>query len=55
MYAEAIAYAPGEHYDIAKSQSESVRMLSAAAQEADAWIIGGYELHFILNRWLNES
>jgi len=36
---------PNEPYDMAKSQSDSVKMLSTAAQEAGAWIIGGYELH----------
>ncbi|KIM80922.1 hypothetical protein PILCRDRAFT_72543 [Piloderma croceum F 1598] len=40
-YAETIAYMPNEQYDMAKSQSDSVKMLSKAAQEAGAWIIGG--------------
>jgi len=41
LYAETIAYTPGEHYDVAKSESESVKMLSAAAQETGVWLIGG--------------
>ncbi|TDL25064.1 carbon-nitrogen hydrolase [Rickenella mellea] len=40
-YAETILYRPGEPYDISKSQSESVKMLSEAAKEAKTWIIGG--------------
>jgi omega-amidase len=41
VYAEAIGYTPGQQYDVAKSESESVKMLSAAAQETGAWLIGG--------------
>lgn len=53
MYAESIAYTPGQLYDVAKSESESVKMLSAAAQETGAWLIGGYELHLPPDRRLN--
>jgi len=41
VYAELIAYTPGQQYDVANSESESVKMLSAAAQETGAWLIGG--------------
>jgi omega-amidase len=40
---------PNEQYETAKSPSDSVKMLSKAAQEAGAWIIGGYELHLIFH------
>lgn len=48
VYAEAIAYTPGERYDVSMSQSDSVKMLSAAAKEAGAWIIGGYRVYLVL-------
>ncbi|KAF9459579.1 carbon-nitrogen hydrolase [Collybia nuda] len=41
VYAENINYTPGEPYDISKSPSESVKMLSSVAKEAGAWLIGG--------------
>jgi len=41
VHAESIAYTPGQLYDVGKSESESVRMLSAAARETGAWLIGG--------------
>jgi len=41
VYAEKIGFIPGEVYDIVKSPSESVRMLSAAAKEVNTWLIGG--------------
>ena len=41
VYAETIGYTPGEPYDIAASQSDSVKMLSAAAKDEGIWIIGG--------------
>jgi len=41
VYAEHIGYTPGQPYDITKSESESVKMLSAVAQDTGAWIIGG--------------
>ncbi|OBZ75294.1 Mitochondrial protein import protein mas5 [Grifola frondosa] len=41
IYAETIAYTPGQPYDIASSQSESVKMLSSVAKEAGVWLIGG--------------
>ncbi|KAG8830932.1 hypothetical protein FRC17_004041 [Serendipita sp. 399] len=40
-YAEKIRFVPDQPYDIAKSESESVKMLSAAAKEAGIWLIGG--------------
>ncbi|KZP24879.1 carbon-nitrogen hydrolase [Athelia psychrophila] len=40
-YPERIEFKAGHKYDIEKSQSESVKMLSAAAKEVGAWIIGG--------------
>ena len=40
-YAETIAYTPGEEYDVDASESESVKMLSAAAKEAGVWLLGG--------------
>ncbi|EIN07590.1 carbon-nitrogen hydrolase [Punctularia strigosozonata HHB-11173 SS5] len=41
VYAEAIDYSPKAAYDAASSPSESVRMLSQAAKETGAWIVGG--------------
>ncbi|PPQ67900.1 hypothetical protein CVT26_007100 [Gymnopilus dilepis] len=41
VYAEKIGYTPGSPYDISKSTSESVKMLSAAAKEVKTWLIGG--------------
>ncbi|KAF5324665.1 hypothetical protein D9611_004410 [Ephemerocybe angulata] len=41
QYAEKIGYTPGEPYVAEKSESESVRMLSAAAKETKTWLIGG--------------
>jgi len=41
VYAEKIGFKPGEKYDVEKSESESVKMLSAAARETNTWIIGG--------------
>ncbi|KAF8906219.1 carbon-nitrogen hydrolase [Gymnopilus junonius] len=41
VYAEKIGYTPGSPYNVAKSTSESVKMLSAAAKEVKAWLIGG--------------
>jgi omega-amidase len=49
VYAEAIGYTPGQQYDVAKSESESVKMLSAAAQETGAWLIGGHELYLAVD------
>ncbi|KAG9013012.1 hypothetical protein FRB94_004405 [Tulasnella sp. JGI-2019a] len=40
-YAETIGFAPGEKYNVAESQSQSVKMLSAAAKETGTWLIGG--------------
>ncbi|TFK72573.1 carbon-nitrogen hydrolase [Pluteus cervinus] len=41
VYAENIGYTHGKPYDVSQSQSESVKMLSEAAKEADIWLIGG--------------
>ncbi|TFK93166.1 carbon-nitrogen hydrolase [Polyporus arcularius HHB13444] len=41
VYAETIGYTPGQPYDVSASQSESVKMLSAAAKEEGVWLIGG--------------
>ena len=40
-YAEIIGFTPGEPYDIAKSQSESVKVLSSIAEDTGTWLIGG--------------
>ncbi|GLB35266.1 putative carbon-nitrogen hydrolase [Lyophyllum shimeji] len=41
VYAENIGFTPGKPYDVAQSPSASVKMLSAAAKEVGAWLIGG--------------
>ncbi|KAF8652705.1 hypothetical protein AX16_004209 [Volvariella volvacea WC 439] len=41
VYAENIGYAQGRPYDVSQSESESVKMLSSAAQEVSTWLIGG--------------
>ncbi|KAJ3723514.1 carbon-nitrogen hydrolase [Lentinula guzmanii] len=41
VYAEKIGFTPGEPYDIGRSESESVKMLSSAAKECSTWLIGG--------------
>ncbi|KAF8327054.1 carbon-nitrogen hydrolase [Amanita rubescens] len=41
IYAENINFKPGETYDPANSESESVKMLSAIARETKTWLIGG--------------
>lgn len=41
VYAENIGFAASKPYDITKSESESVKMLSSAAKETGSWIIGG--------------
>ena len=42
-YAERIGWAPenGDNFDVATSESESVKLLSAAAKEHGIWLIGG--------------
>lgn len=40
-YAENIGYSAGQKYDIEKSESESVKMLSSVAKEAGVWLLGG--------------
>lgn len=40
-YAETIGYKPGEPYDPAKSESDTVKMLSSVAKETGTWLIGG--------------
>lgn len=44
VYAENIGYVSGKPYEIAKSQSLSVKMLSAVAKETSTWLIGGATL-----------
>lgn len=41
VYAERIGYTPGQTYDVDKSESQSVKMLSSVAKEAGVWLIGG--------------
>ena len=42
LYAESIGFdARKGSYDIGASQSESIKMLSAAAKEAGVWLVGG--------------
>jgi len=41
VYAESIGYTPGQPFDVMKSESESVQMLSSAAKETGTWLIGG--------------
>ncbi|KAF5386970.1 hypothetical protein D9615_001771 [Tricholomella constricta] len=41
VYAEKIGFMPGKPYDVAKSDSASVKMLSSAAKETGTWLIGG--------------
>ncbi|KAF9066832.1 carbon-nitrogen hydrolase [Rhodocollybia butyracea] len=41
VYAEKVGFTPGEPYDIEKSESDSVKMLSSAAKECKTWLIGG--------------
>ncbi|CAL1703825.1 unnamed protein product [Somion occarium] len=41
QYAETIGYTSGQKYDINKSESESVKALSATAKEAGVWLLGG--------------
>ena len=40
-YAEKVGFIQGKPYDISASESESVKMLSAAAKETGTWLIGG--------------
>ncbi|KAF5372975.1 hypothetical protein D9758_001777 [Tetrapyrgos nigripes] len=41
VYAEKIGYVPGTSYNLAQSESDSVKMLSSVAKEIGTWIIGG--------------
>ncbi|TFK42858.1 carbon-nitrogen hydrolase [Crucibulum laeve] len=41
VYAEKIGFTPEQPYDIASSESESVKMLSSAAKDVGSWLIGG--------------
>ncbi|KIM65129.1 hypothetical protein SCLCIDRAFT_1163824 [Scleroderma citrinum Foug A] len=40
-YAETIGYTKGQDYNVLTSESESVKMLSSAAKEANVWLVGG--------------
>ncbi|KAA1478815.1 carbon-nitrogen hydrolase [Dentipellis sp. KUC8613] len=41
LYAETVGFSPGEKYDITKSSSETVKMLSDVAKEMGVWLLGG--------------
>jgi omega-amidase len=41
VYAEKIGYSVDQPYDATTSESDSVKMLSAAAKESGIWLIGG--------------
>lgn len=41
VYAEKIGFVPGQTYDVEKSESDSVKMLSSVAKETGAWLVGG--------------
>ncbi|TBU66219.1 carbon-nitrogen hydrolase [Dichomitus squalens] len=41
VYAETIGFTPDKPYDIASSESQTVKMLSAAAKEEGVWLLGG--------------
>ena len=41
MYAETIGFESGKPYDVAASESESVKLLSATAKETGTWLLGG--------------
>lgn len=41
VYAENIGFTAGQPYDISKSESESVKMLSSIAKETGVWLVGG--------------
>lgn len=45
-YAETVQFKPGQPYDIEKSSSESVKMLSKLAKENAVWLIGGKSPRF---------
>lgn len=45
VYAETIGFQPGQPYDVEKSESDSVKMLSAAAKATGAWLLGGMSAH----------
>lgn len=49
VYAEKIGFTSEEPYDIRKSESESVKMLSSTARETGVWIIGGFVFSFIVS------
>ncbi|TCD62611.1 hypothetical protein EIP91_006625 [Steccherinum ochraceum] len=40
-YAEVVGFTPGKPYNAANSESDSVKMLSAAAKETGIWLLGG--------------
>lgn len=44
-YAETIGHKPGEPYDPAKSESDTVKMLSSVAKETGTWLVGGAHTH----------
>ena len=40
-YAERIGFVSGQKYDVEKSESDSVKMLSGIAKETGVWLVGG--------------
>ena len=40
-YAEKIGFVSGQKYDVEKSESDSVKMLSGIAKETGVWLVGG--------------
>lgn len=52
-YAETISYTPGAPYDVAASESQTVKMLSAAAKEEGVWLIGGGQRYRTLKAFVN--
>ncbi|OJT14224.1 Omega-amidase NIT2-A [Trametes pubescens] len=51
--AETISYTPGQPYDVASSESQTVKMLSAAAKEEGVWLIGGEQQYRIPETWMD--
>jgi hypothetical protein len=52
VYAEPIGFVEGQKYDIEKSESESIKMLSSVAKEAGVWVLGGQSVKVLaVIRW----
>ena len=41
VYAETIGFEHGKDFDVEKSESESVKLLSSTAKETGIWLLGG--------------